>query len=221
MHPLMQRCPMLRRLLSSLFRHREGATAVEFAIVATIFFFLLFTIIEFGMFMFTRSVVESAITRASRAASISSASPTSPQTMSNGQICYDRTCVARETFKIRGAGLSNMNQVSFAMDLLTNGAPFGGDYCMESGNEHFCSPSSGCPTGTTIIDYGGPTAGPGACDPSTSAAAANVQGATILLQIIYPYRLFIPIPMIQSLFQYPQEGVIPITVTTVIKNELD
>lgn len=57
---------MSRRERPAPCRRREGAAAVEFAIVATPFFFLLFAIIELAMLYLVSSVLENATQDASR-----------------------------------------------------------------------------------------------------------------------------------------------------------
>jgi hypothetical protein len=202
-----------RHLLAAIGRHSDGATAVEFAIVASVFFMMMFVILELGMFLFTRSVMESAITHASRAASIASfPSAAFPS-------CGDRVCVAQTVVQQKVAGLSNAANISFTMGLLTDGAPFGGDYCQDAGNEHYCTVGNGCPPGTLFTDIGGPPGSP-ICDPASGGGgAANVNGATIQLQAVYLHRLIIPIPFIRQMFNSPSNDVLPIIVTTVIKNE--
>jgi len=54
------------RLLSRFIKNREGATAVEFAIVALPFFALLFAIIETALVFWSTQVLETAVADASR-----------------------------------------------------------------------------------------------------------------------------------------------------------
>lgn len=54
------------RLLSRFRRARDGATAVEFGLIAMPFFMLLFAIIETGMLFFTAGVVDKAVYNAGR-----------------------------------------------------------------------------------------------------------------------------------------------------------
>ena len=54
---------------------------------------------------------------------------------------------------------------------------------------------------------------------AVGGGAANVNGATIQLQAVYLHRLIIPIPFIRQMFNSPSNDVLPIIVTTVIKNE--
>lgn len=55
---------MLR--LKMIMRHNEGATAIEFALIAPVLFLLIFGIIEFSLIMFTSSVIEGATATISR-----------------------------------------------------------------------------------------------------------------------------------------------------------
>ncbi len=199
-----------KRTIFSLRQNAEGASAIEFVIVATVFFFMMFVVIELGMYMFSRSVVESAATMASRAASIAS------QPYPFG--CGDRICVARETARKKAGGLARANQMSFTMDLLSQGAPPTPEYCIDEGE--FCDGiSTNCIpgyAGGNIAD----TNGNGVLD-CTSGSNGAGGGETVIMTIQYPYRLFIPIPMIQSLFGTPNGNILIIKSTTVIKNEAD
>ncbi len=54
-----------------LFRARDGATAVEFAVILPLFFVLVFTSIEFARFYWVRSTVQFAVEEAARYAMVS------------------------------------------------------------------------------------------------------------------------------------------------------
>ena len=54
------------RALRRLLRDRKGASAVEFAFVAPIFFVMMFTLFEIGWFYYTNSIVDASISNASR-----------------------------------------------------------------------------------------------------------------------------------------------------------
>lgn len=59
-------CETSRGLLRSLHRNTEGATAIEFAMVATPFLMMLFGIIGVGLFFFTTFSLENAVEQAAR-----------------------------------------------------------------------------------------------------------------------------------------------------------
>ena len=50
---------IMRKCLIRLLRQQQGATVIEFALVAPLLFFLVFAIIEFSLVMFVSSAVES------------------------------------------------------------------------------------------------------------------------------------------------------------------
>lgn len=56
------------KLLWKLKKDREGATAIEFAIVAPVLFLFMFGTIEYGLIMFASSVLEGATVNAARLA---------------------------------------------------------------------------------------------------------------------------------------------------------
>lgn len=58
----------MRRSFFALRKNREGATAIEFALVAPLLFLLIFGTIEYGIIMFVSSVVEGGTANAARMA---------------------------------------------------------------------------------------------------------------------------------------------------------
>ncbi len=57
---------MRRRLLGRFRRNQDGATVIEFAMVATPFFMLMFAIFETGLLFWTTQTLEDAVTQTSR-----------------------------------------------------------------------------------------------------------------------------------------------------------
>lgn len=62
-HPL---CSRLRRLVSRFRRDRSGSAAIEFAIVAPMFFFLMFVIAETAMVFIAEQVMDNAVADSAR-----------------------------------------------------------------------------------------------------------------------------------------------------------
>jgi hypothetical protein len=56
---------MLTRF-KKIFRHKEGTAMIEFAILAPIFFLLLFAMVEFGLILFVSSTVSTVVNQAGR-----------------------------------------------------------------------------------------------------------------------------------------------------------
>jgi len=56
----------MRRTATSFRKRRDGSSAVEFAMVAAPFFFMLFAIMELGLVFITDSILESAVTETGR-----------------------------------------------------------------------------------------------------------------------------------------------------------
>src|SRR4051812_44026475 len=97
-----EREPMVcRQLLRKLHKSESGATIVEFAVVAGVFFFMMLSIIEYGLMMMTKVAIESAAQTVSRASSVNSY----PGCSSN------RLCVVRAVLKKNTANLINPNYV--------------------------------------------------------------------------------------------------------------
>src|SRR5687767_4432546 len=58
--------PRRRRLLTRFRRSQDGATAIEFSLIALPFFLLFFAIVETVMMLWTNEVLEEAVSEASR-----------------------------------------------------------------------------------------------------------------------------------------------------------
>lgn len=70
---------MIPSRLTSLKRHTGGATSLEFAIVSSALFMLLFGCIEGGLMMWTRGTLQSVAAQTARCAAIASQLCSSPQ----------------------------------------------------------------------------------------------------------------------------------------------
>lgn len=53
-------------MLRGLWKKREGSAAIEFALLAPVFFYLVFAVIEIFAFMLTQSILESAVRNSAR-----------------------------------------------------------------------------------------------------------------------------------------------------------
>ncbi len=65
--------------LGNLLRRRDGATAIEFALVAVVFIPLCLGILDAGMLLWTQGALQSTASLAARCAAISSPACTNPQ----------------------------------------------------------------------------------------------------------------------------------------------
>jgi hypothetical protein len=87
----------IRRQLKGLAKKEDGAAAIEFAMLAPIFFAMIFSVLEAAMFFYRTSVVEESLDRASRKIrtlqQISAADPTAPDACTVEKDCFfDEVC---------------------------------------------------------------------------------------------------------------------------------
>ena len=213
---------MLKRhiFLHCFSRDRSGATLVEFAIIAPIFFLMLFSIIEYGLVMFSSVVIESAVMHASRVVSIgadsgSGACANSPNRVENVK------CIVRQ----KTSGLIHADSVLFVANPVAQGglaALSKPDICLFDPPQ---TPKVGgpCPQGTKWQDLNGNgvyDAGPGEATPASLGGA----GELVEIRVYYPWK--VQIPFVQEFFGCRtggvagcEKGVIMITSATVLKNE--
>lgn len=98
--------------LHTLPRNNEGATIIEFAIVAPVLFLLVFGIIEFSLLMFASSVVEGATSNAARLSKTGAERSTAGTPEERAQADSGRL---RELILQRGSGVlksENLNVVT-------------------------------------------------------------------------------------------------------------
>lgn len=88
--------------LAKLARRSDGATAIEFALVAPILFLFLFGIIELSLFMFASSVVEGATSNAARLSKTGAERSTADSPAERAQMDIARL---KELVLDRGAGV--------------------------------------------------------------------------------------------------------------------
>ena len=201
-HPVIRKHP-----LRTLFRHTGGATAVEFAVVATMFFTLFMGVIEYGLFMMTQVAIEGAVTQAGRAGSISTLGG------------LDRVTAVQNLVEEKTHGLINAGSVAVTTGVVetANGASGSGagaapDICEPAGADPFpCSPTRPCPPGTPFIPGGAPDA---VCTGPASTSVGG-PGDIVEIRVSYPWKVLFPI-----LGQFfGNHGVVIIQSTTVVKNE--
>lgn len=182
---------LIRRFLA----HERGATIIEFAAVAPIFFLVMFAILEFGLIRFTQVAVEAAMSQASRAASIGLVD-------SSG----DRVTTLRNLVQQKTRGLIGADQVTISATVVGTGTTTPPEICLTNPP----STPTECPTGTPYEDtnMNGKYDGPG-------GLSLGNAGDLVEVRISFPWR--VQFPFVRSLFG--PNGVFMITSSTVIKNE--
>lgn len=188
-------------------RDTQGATIVEFAVVAPIFFLLMMAIIEFGLYMMTSVALESAVGQAGRVASLGAGST-------------DVATQVENTIKKKTAGLPRANSIIIEANVVnanTTGGTVKPDLCLPHGPSG--APSSGpCPVGIPFIDNNGN----GTYDDSGKVSLGQ-PGQLVEIRASYPWRVYFPILNQFFVAKDSQgnnvKGISMITATTVVKNE--
>ena len=188
---------------------RSGATIIEFALVAPIFFLLIFAIIEYGLYMFHRVAIESITMQAGREATLGRTAGNGACSGTNDRVSYIQCVVRQKSSRlIRGGDtIININRVA-------DGGTFVPDICYDNPDRPSSAPAT-CrqwePV-NTIPEYQGASA---ANNPGTA-------GDVIEVQVVYPWRVLIP--FMSRFFGSADNsgrtsGVVMIRSATVVKNE--
>ncbi len=107
----------MQRNIAQAFGKEAGTTMAEFAIVATLFFMMLFAIIEFGRLLYTHNALADAARRGARYASLHTSSATDKACVKNvvvyGETHLTGTCdsVQTGTPLIKNLTTANVNVV--------------------------------------------------------------------------------------------------------------
>jgi Flp pilus assembly protein TadG len=157
----------LSSILKSLVRRAEGATIIEFAIVAPVLFLLLMGMIELGIIFFTQSVIESATNIGARI----------------GKTGFEPTPGSRETFIrdniVRLSG-GYLNPGDLEISILSYV-----DFTRIGQPETCNNP----PTCTSFDDVNGN----GILDADQGAGGPGGNGSIVLYTVSYPWPVFTPL----------------------------
>ena len=178
-------------------KNEDGATIIEFAIVAPIFFLLLMGIIEFGLIGFHSVALDAAVAQTSRQASIGNVPSGFP----------DRVSYIQQELRDRTQGLINSDRIIITANLVNaGGAPTPPDICLTD------PPTVGgnC-NGFAFQEVNGIPGYQGAAAAVTLGSAGDV----VEIRAAYPWR--VQLPLIRD-FLGPN-GVLLLTSSTVVKNE--
>lgn len=203
--------PRTSGLLPRLLRAREGATIVEFALIAPMFFFLLFCIVEFGLIQFSKVALESATAQVARDATLGKTADAECV----GSV--DRVSYIRCLFANRTNGLINSEQIYIAAAVVNGmggGVTAQPDICMTD------PPTVGGPCPSGVYED---VNGNGVYDASVPPVSIGNAGDMIEIKVFYPWK--IKIPFLDRYFGSvnpetgERNGIIMITSSTVVKNE--
>lgn len=188
---------MKRSLARRFLSNHEGATAIEFAFVAGIFFTTMIAIIEYGLIMMSQVVVESAVNQAGRATSI-------------GTGGGDRVAAVQALIRQRVSGLPNAKNVMITAQTVAAGGTTAPDLCFVDGETNPPTSPTECPEGVKFIDVNGDNVYNG--NGPTNLGAA---GDLVEVRVSYPWHVITPI--VGNFF--PNDGNMLITASTVVRNE--
>lgn len=196
----------MRLFYLNFLRKNDGATIIEFAIVAPVFFLLIFGLTEFGLFTYHKIMVESIAVDISRVASIGK---------SSDSVCFGfstRESYIRCLVKNRTSVMINGDKTEVQINTLTAGGAVVPDICFD------VDPPSSVPSTCVVyedVDGNGVYSG-------IAASNAGNAGEVIEVRISYPWS--VQIPLMNKFFKTTdslgnERNVIMITAATVIKNE--
>lgn len=195
--------------ISGFFRRSDGTAIIEFAIIAPVFFLIIFGVLEFGLFMYSKSVIEGIAVEISRTASIgkSSGGACSGMTGAKAREDYIR-CVVKE----RAKALIGGDQADVQINTVVAGGTTDPDICFA-----VTPPSSPAICAGVYEDVNGDGKYNG-----LAASNAGKPGEAIEVRISYPWN--VQFPLMNKFFQTVDSGgnvrhAIMMTSSTVIKNE--
>ncbi|PZP86330.1 MAG: hypothetical protein DI582_03020 [Azospirillum brasilense] len=199
---------MSRAFLQRFLHDEGGASIVEFAIVAPIFFMLFLGIMEFGLFMFHKIAVEAITLQAARESSLGKTmggNCASTKTRVEYMECYVKD---KSKSLVRGGG------TEVEINTLAKGGTIEPDICMDGGK--YTSKPITC---TSYEDVNGNGTYEGL------AAADDLGDASTLVEVrvVYPWKALVT-PYIGQFFGSDDKkggttGVAMITASTIIRNE--
>jgi len=201
--------------IRNFIRNRDGASLVEFAIVAPVFFLLIMGIIEFGLFMFHKVAIEAITMQVGREASLNTSSGYGNCNGGNDRYAYIR-CYVRE----KSSGLINGDQVEVNINTVAQGGTTAPDICLEGGTPSTTS----CPPGGSFEEVNGIPDFQGTSTLNRPGAA----GELIEVRVSYPWQVLVPFmskiigseqPPTKAGDPPTRSGVVMITSTTVFRNE--
>lgn len=204
-----------RPVFSGLFRSNDGATIIEFAVVAPVFFLIMFGMMEFGLYMYHKITVERIAVDVSRISSIQKISDSScptdtSKTTKERQIDYI-ICVVKE----KSSALINGDRTQVQIANLSAGdSAKTPDICLDNPEK----PTSEPVTCTIFEDVDGDGVYTHAGGIDTGSTNVAGVGDVIEVRISYPWS--IQMPFMSQFFGGPaHNGVVMISESTIIRNE--
>lgn len=194
------------RFSSGFLRKNDGSAIVEFALVAPLFFLLVFAMLEFGLFLYSKIIVENIALEITRTASIGKTTDAECNGLSTRE-AYIKCLVEK-----RSSVLINGDRTQVQITVVNQGSTIVPDICFDT------DPPSSAPANCTVYqevnnqaDYQG-----------AQASNAGNAGQIIEARISYPWSVLMP--LVGQFFQRTDNkgnarNVVMITASTVIRNE--
>lgn len=177
-------------------KEENGATALEFALVAPVFFLLMFGIIEFSLVMFTKSVMEGATSMTSRL----------------GKTGYTEAGISRQQTLIdlmveKSQGILDPDKIEITTLIYKSFNSIGDaePYTDSNGNGNW-------ETGEAFNDVNGN----GQWDDDMGKAGLGGAGDIVVYKVHYPWQ--VKTPVINAMLNN-SEGYMPLDVNVVVRNE--
>ncbi len=186
--------PKRFKTMRSLTKNNEGATVVEFAFVAPVFFLIVFGIIEFSLIAFVGTVMESATNSSSR---LGKTGYVAGGTTRQQQII--------DMINTKTAGLLDSNKISITTKVYS-------DFSKVGQPEPCISPPTPPCSGVAGVNYVD-TNGNGQWDSDMGAVGLGNAGDIVVYSVSYPWTILTP--FIGALIGNPYT----ITTRSVVRNE--
>jgi Flp pilus assembly protein TadG len=185
-----ERMAFSKRIVKRFIKRDDGATAIEFAIIAPILFLLIMGILEFGLIYYAKSVIENAVAYAARLGITNNQYTGNVRVAQSATSPTDRVAMIKENILARSDGLLKPDKISIS--------------CSSAGQ------TFGNLTNSTTGNYGCGSA----INNTASCATAGGRNEAVIYTARYCWDLFTP--MIGNFFP---GGQVVLQSSLVVKNE--
>lgn len=196
----------MKNLSTDFLRKNDGVTMIEFAIVAPLFFLLVFGMVELGLIIYSRMIIQNIAIEITRTSSIGKDS----DAQCNG--LYSRVDYIKCLVKSKSSVLINGDKTQVQIVKLSDGDTVTPDICFD------INPPSSEPATCTVYQNVNGIAG----YQGIKASELGEGGDIIEVRISYPWSILMP--MVGSFFQSTDNmggnrNTFMVTASTVIRNE--
>ncbi len=181
-------------------RGEDGSMAVEFAIISPVLFLLIMGLVEIGLILSARNILESATYLASRTGRIGYVADNKTQEETIRDALEERASLLFDTERLSIDSLNMTNSSYGNYDNIGQPEP----WVDANGNGEW-------DFGENFTDVNGN----GGWDADQGAGGAGNTGEVVVYTVTYPWRLFTP--LVASVIG--EDGIVNITARAVVKNE--